>query len=61
MIFYLIFRYLVYHFKTFERLGIPGPKPTFFLGNLLEIRQKVKALSTTYKRKSKTISNVGRA
>nr|XP_022318271.1 cytochrome P450 3A9-like isoform X2 [Crassostrea virginica] len=35
-----IYKYLVYHFQTFERLGIPGPKPTFFLGNLLEIRQK---------------------
>ncbi|XP_052689109.1 cytochrome P450 3A9-like [Crassostrea angulata] len=35
-----LYKYLVYHFNTFERLGIPGPKPTFFLGNLLEIRNK---------------------
>lgn len=44
----LSFRYLVYHFNTFERLGIPGPKPTFFLGNLLEIRNKVYTKTDNY-------------
>lgn len=47
--YFFSFRYLVYHFNTFERLGIPGPKPTFFLGNLLEIRKKVYTKTTKYK------------
>ncbi|XP_061191534.1 cytochrome P450 3A4-like [Saccostrea echinata] len=35
-----LYKYFVYHFQTFERLGIPGPKPTLFLGNLPEILKK---------------------
>ena len=38
----LIWRELRNVYKTFSRLGIKGPKPTFLVGNLLEIFKRPK-------------------
>ena len=35
--------------KIFERMGIPGPKPSLFFGNLKEINRKVRHKITMYK------------
>ncbi|XP_021373364.1 cytochrome P450 3A11-like [Mizuhopecten yessoensis] len=36
----LAYWYLKLHFGVFERYGIPGPKPVFLLGNIIEIMKK---------------------
>ncbi|XP_060071556.1 cytochrome P450 3A8-like [Ylistrum balloti] len=36
----LTYWYLKLHFGVFERYGIPGPKPVFLLGNIIEIMKK---------------------
>ena len=38
----LVWRELRNVYKTFEQLGIKGPKPTFLFGNLLEIFKRPK-------------------
>ncbi|BFZ02722.1 hypothetical protein BsWGS_05762 [Bradybaena similaris] len=36
----LLKRHLEQHFSQFKRLGVPGPQPSLFLGNLRELRSK---------------------
>ncbi|XP_033752365.1 cytochrome P450 3A11-like [Pecten maximus] len=36
----LAYWYLKIHFEVFERNGIPGPKPAFLLGNIIEMMKK---------------------